>query len=71
MPVTSIVLTADDGGDVAHVVFVGTEDDYQFDLDEFFEHLDVIEGYRLGDRFRSSTDRERSLPLEKSRKFRR
>jgi hypothetical protein len=30
-------------------VFVGTADDYQFDLEELFEHLDVIEGYRVGD----------------------
>jgi hypothetical protein len=49
VPVTSIVMTVDDGGEIAHVVFVGTEDDYQFELDELFEHLDVIEGYRLGD----------------------
>jgi len=49
VPVTSIVMTVDDGGEIAHVVFVGTEDDYQFDIDELFEHLDVIEGYRLGE----------------------
>lgn len=47
--VTTIVLTADDAADVAHVVFVGTADDYQFDFEEFFDCLEVIEGYRLGD----------------------
>jgi hypothetical protein len=47
--VTTIVLTADDGGDVAHVVFVGTADDYQFDLDELFDSVETIEAYRLGD----------------------
>lgn len=47
--VTTIVLTAEEGGEIAHVVFVGTDDDYQFGLDELFECLDVIEGYRLGD----------------------
>lgn len=47
--VTTVVLTADDAADVAHVVFVGTADDYQFDFDELFECLDVIEAYRLGD----------------------
>lgn len=47
--VTTVVLTADDGGDVAHVVFVGTADDYQFDLDELFDAVGVIEAYRLGD----------------------
>nr|WP_090340763.1 hypothetical protein [Mycolicibacterium malmesburyense] len=47
--VTTVVLTADDDADVAHVVFVGTADDYQFNFDELFESLDVIEAYRLGD----------------------
>jgi hypothetical protein len=47
--VTTVVLTADDAADVAHVVFVGTADDYQFDFDELFDNLDVVEGYRLGD----------------------
>jgi hypothetical protein len=42
---TTILMTSDQ---VAHVVFVGTADDYQFDLDELFDHLDVIEAYRLG-----------------------
>lgn len=43
--VTTIVVTAD----VAHVVFVGTADDYQFDLDEIFDAVAVIEAYRMGD----------------------
>ncbi len=30
-------------------MFVGTADDYQFDLEELFEHIEVIEAYRLGD----------------------
>ena len=47
VPVTTIVMTPDDT-DVVHVVFVGTSDDYQFGFDELFEHLDVIEGYRIG-----------------------
>ncbi|MGV0774615.1 hypothetical protein [Mycolicibacterium elephantis] len=46
---TTIVLTADDGADVIHVVFVGTADDYQFAYQELFECLDVIEAYRHGD----------------------
>jgi hypothetical protein len=48
VPVTTIVMTSDDA-DVVHVVFVGTSDDYQFDLEELFDNLDLIEGYRLGD----------------------
>src|SRR5512139_1806486 len=47
--VTTVVLTAEEGGDVAHVVFVGTEDDYQFGFEELFDSLDVIEAYRSGD----------------------
>lgn len=47
--VTTVVLTADDAADVAHVVFVGTADDYQFNFDELFACLDVVEAYRLGD----------------------
>ncbi|KWX67132.1 hypothetical protein [Mycobacterium sp. NAZ190054] len=47
--VTVVLLTPEDGGEIAHVVFVGTADDYQFNLDELFEHLDVIEAYRIGD----------------------
>ena len=47
--VTVVLLTPEDGGEIAHVVFAGMSDDYQFNLDELFEHLDVIEGYRSGD----------------------
>lgn len=47
--VTVVLLTPEDEGEVAHVVFVGTADDYQFSLAELFEHLDTIEAYRLGD----------------------
>jgi hypothetical protein len=51
VPVTTIALTSDESGELAHVVFVGTADDYQFEVDELFDHLDVIESYRLGDPF--------------------
>jgi hypothetical protein len=47
VPVTTVVMTSDDA-EVVHVVFVGTADDYQFGLDEFFEHIETIEAYRLG-----------------------
>jgi hypothetical protein len=46
--VTVIALTPDDGGEIAHVVFVGTDDDYQFNLEELFDHIEVIEAYRIG-----------------------
>lgn len=46
---TVIALVEAEGGEIAHVIFVGTEADYQFDLDELFDHLDIVEAYRLGD----------------------
>lgn len=46
---TVILLSPDDSGETAHVVFVGTAADYQFNLDELFEHIDMIEAFRLGD----------------------
>jgi hypothetical protein len=48
VPVTTIAMTSEDA-EVVHVVFVGTSDDYQFGLEELFENIDVIEGYRIGD----------------------
>lgn len=47
--VTTIAVTSDDSGELAHVVFVGTADNYQFELAELFDHLNAIESYRLGD----------------------
>lgn len=46
---TVVALLEDEGGEVAHVLFAGTADDYQFDLDELLENLDVIEAHRHGD----------------------
>ncbi len=48
VPATVVLLMPDDGGEIAHVVFVGTSEDYQFGLEELFDHLDVIEAYRVG-----------------------
>lgn len=45
---TVVLLTPDDDGEVAHVVFVGTSEDYQFDLEELFDHIDIVEAYRMG-----------------------
>jgi hypothetical protein len=48
-PVTTIWMSADEDATVVHLMFVGGTDDYEFAPDEFFDHLDVIEAYRLGD----------------------
>jgi len=49
MRATVIALLEDEGGEIAHVLLAGTADDYQFDLGELLENLDVVEGYRAGD----------------------
>ena len=46
---TVIMLSPEEDGQIAHVVFVGDDADYQFNLDELFEHIDAIEAYRMGD----------------------
>jgi hypothetical protein len=46
---TTVVLSADEDAEIAHVVFAGTADDYQFNLDELFDSIDRIEAYRIGD----------------------
>jgi hypothetical protein len=48
-PVTTIVMFADDDAEIAHVMFVGTDDGYPFAVDGLLDHLDKIEAYRLGD----------------------
>jgi hypothetical protein len=47
VPVTTVVMAPDDA-EIVHVVFVGTADDYQFGIDEFFDNVETIEAYRLG-----------------------
>lgn len=47
--VTVALLTPESDGEIVHVVFVGTADDYQFGVEEFFANIDAIEAYRLGD----------------------
>ena len=48
-PVTTIWMSADEDAQVVHLLFVGSADDYEFGPETFFDHLDVIEAYRLGD----------------------
>jgi hypothetical protein len=48
-PVTTIWMSADEDATIVHVMFVGTGDDSEFDPEEFFEHVDAIEAYRLGE----------------------
>ena len=46
---TVVALIEAEGGDIAHVVFVGADEDFQFGLEELFEHIEVIESYRVGE----------------------
>jgi hypothetical protein len=48
-PVTTIVMFADDDGEIANVMFVGSGDGYAFSTEALLDHLDAIEAYRLGD----------------------
>ena len=48
-PVTTIWMSADEDATIVLVMFVGTGDDSEFDPEEFFEHVDAIEAYRLGE----------------------
>lgn len=48
-PVTTIWMTADEDAEVVHLVLAGTDKDSEFMPDEFFERLDAIEAYRVGD----------------------
>ena len=46
---TVVVLVPGDGGEIAHVILAGGQENYEFELDELFDHLDVIEGYHVGE----------------------
>jgi len=48
-PITTIIMYAGDDAEIAHVMFVGTEEGYSFTIEELLDHFDVIEAYRLGD----------------------
>ena len=48
-PATVVALVEAEGGEIAHVVFVGSDDDYQFSLEELFEHIETVEAYRIGE----------------------
>jgi hypothetical protein len=47
-PVTMIWMSADEDAEVVHLMLAGAADDDEFTPDEFFEHVDAIEAYRLG-----------------------
>ena len=48
-PVTTIWMSADEDGGVVHLLLVGTTEDSEFTPEEFFERIDEIEAYRVGD----------------------
>jgi hypothetical protein len=48
-PVTMIWMTADEDAEIVHLMLAGAAEDNEFTPDEFFEHVDVIEAYRVGD----------------------
>jgi hypothetical protein len=48
-PVTTIWMSADEDAEIVHLMLAGTAEDSEFTPEELFEHLDVIEAYRVGD----------------------
>jgi hypothetical protein len=48
-PVTTIWMSADEDAEIVHLMFVGAADNSEFTPEKFFEHIDAIEGYRVGD----------------------
>jgi hypothetical protein len=48
-PVTTIWMAADEDAEIVHLLLAGAAEDNEFTPGEFFEHVDVIEAYRVGD----------------------
>jgi hypothetical protein len=48
-PVTTVWMFAGDDGELVHVVLVGTADEQLFTPEGFFEQIEAIESYRIGD----------------------
>jgi hypothetical protein len=48
-PVTTLWMSADEDAEIVHLMLAGSAQDSEFDPEELFEHLDVIEAYRVGD----------------------
>jgi hypothetical protein len=49
VPVTTIWMSADEDAEIVHLMLVGTADDISFEPEAFFERIDAIEAYRLGE----------------------
>jgi hypothetical protein len=47
--VTTIWMAADEDAEIVHLMLAGAAEDNEFTPDEFFEHVDAIEAYRVGD----------------------
>ena len=48
-PVTTIWMSADEDAEIVHLMFVGATDSSEFTPEKFFEQIDAIEAYRVGD----------------------
>ena len=42
-------MAADEDAEIVHLLLAGAAEDNEFTPGEFFEHVDVIEAYRVGD----------------------
>jgi hypothetical protein len=48
-PVTTIWMSAAEDAGIVHLMLVGTSESPEFTPDEFFERIETIEAYRVGD----------------------
>jgi hypothetical protein len=48
-PVTTIWMSAAEDAEIIHLILVGTAESSEFTPEEFFDHVDAIEAYRVGD----------------------
>lgn len=48
-PVTTIWMSSEENAEIVHLMLAGTVADSEFTPEAFFEHVDAIEAYRVGD----------------------
>ena len=47
--VTTIWVSAEEDGEIVHLMLAGSSDDVEFEPEAFFAHIDAVEAFRSGD----------------------